>query len=219
MLLVLRENRVTTYEACLADAASALQVTLGPPQLQQLTQFLALLLQENAKHNLVARADVATLLARHFFDSLSILPHLDGAELLDLGTGAGFPGMVLAIAAPQKRWWLVDSNLKKMRFLQLVQDTLNLQNVTLLRARAETLSLQVDCVLSRAVCDLAQFVQWGAPLCRRHGVLAAMKGKHTTILAEPVPPPYYIANLLRLHVPALIGERHLVLIKQQQELQ
>lgn len=184
-------------------------------------ETLARLLEELEKWthrmNLTAIRKIPEMVPAHINDSLSVLPHLEGNRVLDIGTGAGFPGLPLAIARPDVEFELLDSSAKKMRFVQHAATQLGLSNVTPVRSRAEDYApgRGFDTVLARAVTRTAGLLDYGAHLVNEGGVFLAMKGKYPAEELEDVPDDwtYSVTELL---VPGLeTRERHLVILRRK----
>lgn len=166
--------------------AEQLDVRLAPDQLAQFMQYQALLLEWNERINLTAVREPAGIRVRHFLDSLScarVTGNLNGRSLIDVGTGAGFPGLPLKILFPQLKLTLVESVAKKGQFLQAVIDALALDDVAVLTERAELLGQlpqhrqQYDWAVARAVAELRVLVEYLLPLCRVGGKMLAQKGE------------------------------------------
>ncbi len=139
-------------------------------------------------------------------------PFLQGERVLDVGTGAGFPGLPLAIVNPSRQFVLLDSTAKKLKFIEHVRRLLELPNVQTVHTRAENFrpAQRFDIVLSRAVGPVEQFVKWAGHLVVGGGRLLAMKGRHPEAELGKLPSGWKLAAVHRLNVPALDEERHLV---------
>ena len=166
--------------------AQALGAPLQPEQIAQFQQYEALLLEWNERMNLTAVRQPADIRVRHFLDALScgpVMGELNGRSLIDVGTGAGFPGLPLKILFPQLRLTLVESVAKKGQFLQAVVDELGLTDVAILAERAEVLGQQpqhrqqYDWAVARAVAELRVLAEYLLPLCRVGGQMLAQKGE------------------------------------------
>ncbi|MFT5032260.1 MAG: 16S rRNA (guanine527-N7)-methyltransferase [Bermanella sp.] len=195
-------------------AQLALPSPLVERQIDQLMVYLALLVKWNKAYNLTAIRDVGEMVAKHLLDSLSIAPYLQGQRFLDVGTGAGLPGIPLAICFPDKHFELLDSNGKKTRFLQQVVAELGLTNCLIHRARIESCGLapDYDGILSRAFASLADMAEACGPLLRREGVLLAMKGQYPGEELSQLPKPYIVMGSHLLAVPGQAGGRHLLVL-------
>jgi len=199
-------------EARLLSGLVALR--LDPALAQPLLAYLGQLVRWNEAYNLTAVTDPAEMVTRHLLDSLVILPFVKGARLLDVGAGAGLPGIPLALANPSLRVTLLDSNGKKTRFLRHVQRTLALANVEVVEARAEAYrpDAPFDAVVSRAFSALGEFVRLTAHLGAPDGQWLAMKGKLAAAEQHDLPAGFTIMDAPRLQVPGLAEERHLVIV-------
>jgi len=162
--------------------------------------------------NLTAIRERPAQITKHLLDSLSVQPFLHGERVLDVGTGAGFPGLPLAIVNPSKQFVLLDSTAKKLKFIEHVCALLELPNVQTVHIRAENFrpAQRFDIVLSRAVGPVEQFVKWAGHLSVGGGRLLAMKGRHPEAELASLPTGWKLAAVHRLDVPALDEERHLV---------
>jgi 16S rRNA (guanine527-N7)-methyltransferase len=153
------------------------------------------------------------MVTRHLLDSLAVLPHLPACpRLLDIGSGPGIPGMILAISRPDSEVTLVDSNLKMTRFAAAARRALELPNVEVRRERVERIepAAGYPCIISRAFASLADFLRLAAPLLAEHGRLFAMKGRLDEDELADVPAGFAIVARHRLDVPGLDAERHLL---------
>ncbi|MBS3747874.1 MAG: 16S rRNA (guanine(527)-N(7))-methyltransferase RsmG [Wenzhouxiangellaceae bacterium] len=153
--------------------------TLSGEQVETLLDYLAELVRWNKAYNLTAVTDPMEMVERHMMDSLSIRPFIEGRRILDSGTGAGLPGVVLAVAEPGRQFVLVDSNGKKVRFLRHIKRTLGLDNIEPIHARLESLTLDPppDQIVARALAPLARLVEWHRPWLEQGARLLAMKGQ------------------------------------------
>lgn len=193
-------------------AASALGVPLTDAQCEKLLRLLDELDDWNQRMNLTAIRERDQQITKHLLDSLSVQPFLRGERIADIGTGAGFPGLPLALVNPEKKFMLLDSTAKKLLFVAHAAQTLELGNVETVHARAEAYqpSQRFDIVVSRAVGTLERLVQWCGHLCLGGGRLLAMKGRYPEDEIEHLPSGWKIAAVHRLTVPGLDEQRHLV---------
>jgi len=191
-----------------------MQLSLNDGQQQQLLAFLALLNKWNKAYNLTAVRDERQMVSRQLLDSLSILPWVTTDHLLDVGAGGGLPGIPLAIALPETRFTLLDSNGKKTRFLNQCVLELGLDNVDVIHGRAE------DCqpsqpfaqISSRAFTALENLVDWCGPLLATEGEFLAMKGQFPDDEVAALPAGWQVKSSHSLEVPGADGERHLLLV-------
>ena len=199
--------------AGLVAGARQLQVDLDDTAATALLRLLDELEHWNRAYNLTAITDRAQMLTHHLLDSLSVAPFVQGSTLADVGTGAGFPGLPLALIAPQRRCVLMDSNGKKQRFVAHAARVLGLANVEALQARVEAVrpTQPFDTVVARACAALPQLLAWVAPLCGPHTRVLAMKGRLPEAEIAAVAAPWVIERVLPLQVPGLNEERHLII--------
>lgn len=159
-----------------------LNIEVTTDKLTKLDKYYQLLVSENKLYNLTAITEEEQVYLKHFYDSLTISKtiNLKNQSIIDLGTGAGFPGMVLKIFYPDIKLTLLDSTLKKCNFLKKVSVELNLENVTIINERAEEYGKNnreiYDVVVSRAVAPLKHLLEYGVPLLRINGLFISMKG-------------------------------------------
>lgn len=152
-------------------------LSLNAKQQSLLLNYVALLAKWNKAYNLTAVRDPEAMLVQHIFDSLSVYPYVNASNCLDVGAGAGLPGLVLAIAKPEQRWTLVDSNNKKTRFMQQAVIELGLSNVEVVQARIENLLISPELIISRAFASLADYVSLCESLIQADTELLAMKSQ------------------------------------------
>ena len=203
--------------------SSAVQLAQGiaelglqvPADIQsKLNDYLALIEKWNRVHNLTAVRDSAKMVSVHALDSLAILPHLQAASVLDVGSGAGLPGIPLALMWPHARVVLLDSNHKKAAFLRQAAIELGLKNVEVVCERVEAWEApqKFELVISRAFSDLPEFLKLAGRLCAAHGVVAAMKGVYPDEELAQLPATFKLRAAIPLKVPGLSAERHLVVL-------
>ncbi|MDR2012992.1 MAG: 16S rRNA (guanine(527)-N(7))-methyltransferase RsmG [Rhodanobacter sp.] len=193
---------------------SALSVEIPQAAHERLLAYVAMLQRWNGAYNLSAVRDPADMVTRHLLDSLAVLPFVRGASLADLGSGAGLPGIPLAIAAPERAVTLVDSNGKKARFLRAAVRELNLGNVRVAESRVEDLSERFDCITARAFASLGDMLDRGGHLLAPEGLWLALKGRFPQDELAAVPAGFLIDAVTPIHVPGLDAQRHIVIIKQ-----
>ena len=205
-----------TIEARLAEGLAAMGIALDATAQAKLVAYLRLIEKWNKVHNLTAVREPGQMVVLHLLDSLSVLPHVAGAKtLLDVGTGAGLPGIPLAIARPDLAVTLLDSSHKKATFLRQAKAELALPNVQVACERVEKWhpAAPFDIVVSRAFSELADFVLQAKHLVAPGGTLLAMKGVHPFEEIAKVPYTHRVENVVALTVPTLDAQRHLVLLK------
>lgn len=198
--------------ASLIAGAAELQVSLDEATAQKLLRLLDELDEWNQRMNLTAIRARDQQITKHLLDSLSVQPFLRGARVLDVGTGAGFPGLPLALVNPERQFTLLDSTAKKLRFVEHAASVLDLANVETVHTRAEAYrpSQRFDVVLSRAVGTIERFVTWCGHLCIGGGRLLAMKGRYPEEELQQLPSGWKVAAVHNLAVPGLDEQRHLV---------
>lgn len=186
---------------------------------ERLLDFLQLLEKWNRTWNLTAVRDPLQMVPRHVLDSLSVRPFLSGDSIADVGTGAGLPGLPLAIAEPDRQFVLIDSAGKRTRFVTQAAATLGLGNVTIIRSRAEDYRPEsgFDTVVSRAFAALAGFVSVAGHLCKESGCMLAMKGQLPGDEIAELPKPWRADAVHALTVPGLDAQRHVVIMNKAPE--
>ena len=200
------------WRRLLAPGLRALGLMLPEGGEAALIRYLELLARWNQAYNLTAVREPAEMVSKHVLDSLAILPFVAGPTVADVGTGAGLPGIPLAVARPDLRFTLVDSNGKKTRFVTQAVAELRLANVTVIQARAEdwTPPALFDQVVSRAFASLADFAKLAGGLAAPGGRLLAMKGTEPKDELAAIPAGFRVLQVHPLKVPGLDAERCLV---------
>lgn len=206
-------------EPQLRDGVRQLGLELGEGQIALLLNYVGLIQKWNKVYNLTAVRDPAEMLTHHLLDSLAAVAplrrHTGGraVTLLDVGSGAGLPGVVFAICCPEVRVECVDTVAKKAAFLQQAAVALKLPNLKGLHARVEKLVGPYDIVCSRAFASLADFVNWSSAALAGQGVWLAMKGKHPADEIAALPKGVQVFHVEQLQVPGLPAERCIVWMK------
>jgi 16S rRNA (guanine527-N7)-methyltransferase len=208
-------------EAMASDAIQAqldaglveLNISLSQGQKDKLIEYLALLLKWNTAFNLSGVKDANEMLSRHILDSLTLLPFMEGSQILDVGTGPGLPGVPLAICFPEKRFDLLDSNGKKSRFVFQAKVQLGLDNVTAQNERVENYKpdAAIDVIVSRAFSSLRDFVAMTKHLVQPGRTrLVAMKGLYPEEELALLPEGFVMNKASKVAVPGYTGERHII---------
>lgn len=201
------------YQSILSKGAKQLSVDLTEQQLNLLLQYHQLFIKWNKAYNLTAIRDPEEMIYLHLLDSLAVHPYVAKADrIIDVGTGPGLPGIVLAIMNPEKQFTLLDSNGKKTRFLFQAKTSLKLDNVTIINDRVEAVQPETkfDIVVSRAFASLADMTHWCHHLRAEDGIFLAMKGLFPTEELAEIEQDYQLVNRYDLHVPGVDGERCLL---------
>jgi len=201
-------------EALQAGLSELTGPALEPEQCDALLSYIAQLERWNKAYNLTAVKAPGEMVTRHLLDSLSIAPFIEGGRLLDAGTGAGLPGIPLAIACPELDVTLLDSSGKKIRFINHVRRHLKLENIRPVQQRLEAYEpgFQFDAVISRAFTDLLSFAGAARHLAAGPLRLLAMKGRFPADELRALPEWVQTDSIEKLHVPGLQEERHLVIM-------
>lgn len=191
---------------------AALRLAEPPGLAAALAQYVALLEKWNGAYNLTAVRAPEEMVTRHVLDSLVVLPFLDDGPVLDVGTGAGLPGLVLALARPEQQFVLLDASGKKTRFIEHAVDRLGLKNVRVVRARVEDYDqAEGFCrVVSRAFASVGDFIRAAGDQLKPGGRLLAMKGTLPENELAALPAGWRLDSVHRLTVPGLRAERHLL---------
>ncbi len=196
----------------LQQALSELKLPLSDEQQLQLLYYLQQLLFWNKAYNLTAIKDDQQALIKHIFDSLSIVPFLPAGDLLDIGTGAGLPAVIVAICQPQRAVTALDSNQKKIRFIKQVASELGLKNLTPVASRIEAHAGTYQVITSRAFASLVDFVTHSQSKLADNGVICAMKGVEPVDEIQALQNEWQI-NTQVLTVPELHESRHLIYLQ------
>jgi 16S rRNA (guanine527-N7)-methyltransferase len=208
-----------TLAPLLASGVRELGLDLSDTQQGKLLDYVALLAKWNAVYNLTAIRDPRQMLIQHILDSLSIVPHLaprGPSSVLDVGSGGGLPGVVLAIVLPDWTVTLNDIVHKKTAFQAQAKAELGLANLSVVTGRVETLQpgaevpAKFDVIVSRAFAELADFVTLARHLVAEQGAIWAMKGVRPDGEIERLPAGAHVEQIIRLNVPSLEAERHLI---------
>ncbi len=213
-------HELDSLRASLRAGADALALDLPDAQLEQLLAYLELLHKWNRVYNLTAVRDPQQMLTQHLLDCMAALPVFEGAQhVLDVGAGGGLPGIVIAIwarhAQPQMRVEMIDTVHKKTAFLTQVKAELGLANVKVNTGRVEQFepAEKFDVITSRAFADLGDFVRWSGHLLQAGGRMLALKGQAETTQREVLPEGWHIVRDVRLQVPGMDAERHVLQVE------
>ncbi len=212
----LQSPLATTLATSLAQGLATLNIALSADQQQGLLQYVVLLNKWNKVYNLTAVRDPESMIGLHILDSLAVLPHLGSVHrVLDVGTGAGLPGIVLAIARPDVHITMLDSLQKKTSFVRQAIGELSLANADVVCERVEQFkpAEKFDIVISRAFAELADFVKGSAHLVAEDGRMFAMKGQRPVDEIARLPSEFEVDETIELNVPQIEGQRHLLVIK------
>ena len=207
---------MSEMEEGLRSGASALGLDLSDAQVEHLLAYLALLAKWNKVYNLTAVRDPREMLVQHLLDSLAAIPplrrHTGGKpmKVLDVGSGGGLPGAVIAICCPELQVDCVDTVGKKAAFIQHAAAQLGRGNLRGVHARVENLQGPYDLICSRAFASLPDFVAWSGAALAEEGVWMAMKGKHPAQEIAALPPGTEVFHVEQLAVPGLDAERCIV---------
>lgn len=208
-------NHVTqeAIESALLKGIKKLGLDIDESKVEQLIQYLNLLVKWNKAYNLTAVRDPLEMVNRHLIDSLSIVPFIQGKRIIDVGSGPGLPGIPLAICYPDMPVTTLDSNGKKTRFQLQVKTELSLDNLTVINDRVENCDFEpFDQVISRAFASITDMINWTQQLCSEEGVFLAMKGLYPEEELSTLPEGFELKTCHRLQVPETEGERHLLVL-------
>ncbi len=200
-------------QARLVRGAAEMNMPLSDEQVENLMAFLQLFIKWNKAYNLTSIRDPREMVPLHLLDSLAVNPFIsDANNLIDVGTGPGWPGMVLAIINPDKQFTLLDSNGKKTRFMFQAKAALGLSNVTIINGRVEAYHPPepFDMIVSRAFASLQDMVSWCRHLPAADGCFLAMKGLYPEDELQALPADIQLVESNRIEVPGVDGQRHVL---------
>ena len=202
----------SSLQSQLESGIGILGLALSDRQVESLMAYLTLLEKWNKVYNLTAIRDPQEMLVKHLLDSLAVVPFIDGQRLIDVGTGGGLPGVVLAICFPEKTVDLLDSNSKKTRFLIQVKAELKLENTAVIHRRVEQYQPEplYDGVISRAFAAMQDMIDWTEHLLPEGGTWWAMKAQKDFEDLSVLPPCIEIEQVIDLQVPFLNAQRMLI---------
>lgn len=206
---------MTELEKLLSQALTLNNLTVATETQQKLIRYLEMMLRWNKVFNLTAITDPREMVYLHLIDSLLMQPYLHGKHMLDVGSGAGLPGIPLAIMNPETTWVLVDKNNKKTTFLTQVCAELNLTNITPVHQRSEDFKTSpcFDTILSRAYGTLRMFVETTSHLLCPNGLLVAMKGKVPQDELHDIPTGFSVLETDELAIKGIQVERHVICLQ------
>jgi 16S rRNA (guanine527-N7)-methyltransferase len=193
-------------------------IELTDEQKLKLVKYVELLDKWNKAYNLTSVREPSQMMVKHILDALVVAPHINGKNYIDVGTGPGLPGIVLAIALPDTQFILLDSLGKRVRFLTQVKHELGLSNVTPVQSRVEEYQapVKLDGVLSRAFASIQDMVQWCEHLIDDSGKFIALKGQYPDEELASLPEHIKFEENIILEVPGLDAQRHLIILNKAQ---
>lgn len=199
----------------LIEAAALVGVTLSAEDARRLFTLLDELTRWNRRFNLTAITADAAMVTHHLLDSLAVSPDLHGMRIADIGTGAGFPGLPLAVVNPTRQFTLVDSSAKKIRFVTHAARMLALDNVTALHARVERMQVETpfDTVIARAFAPIPTLLTAVAPICGSNTLVLAMKGRWPGAELEALPAGWRLEHSRELVIPGLDAARCVISLR------
>ena len=212
-----RTSQDAALATTLARGLEQMALPLSATVQEKLLAYVGLLAKWNRVYNLTAVRDPSEMVTRHLLDSLSVASHLRGLRVLDVGSGAGLPGIPLALAKPEWQFVLLDSNGKKTRFITQSCIELGLTNVSVASCRIEDYrpQTQFDSIISRAFSELSAMLVATGRLCKPDGVMLAMKGEYPIAELAGVPLGFVVQGVEVLQVPGLDAQRHVVRVALQ----
>ena len=218
----MKKNNVADKELILLKIKklmSEAKIDASEDQLEKLATLVILLCKWNNALNLTAIRDPNDMVVLHILESAVLSPLIKdkGNNIADVGTGAGFPGLVLAILNPETKFTLIDSIAKKLSFVRTAMVSLNLKNVQIINDRCENIEIEnkFDCIVSRAFAPLCKIVEWCKNLISDNGIFIAMKANLDEKEISEIPSNAQLVENIELHVPTLDAKRQAVIIKLQ----
>jgi 16S rRNA (guanine527-N7)-methyltransferase len=208
-----------TLSQVLAEGIAEMGLDVSLTQQEQLLDYLALMFKWNSVYNLTSLRDPMQMVTHHLLDSLAAVPAFaDAKNVLDVGSGGGLPGIVLAVVRPDMKVSMIDTVHKKTAFLTQVKAQLGLANVSIHTMKVQELAVsdKFDVITSRAFADLSDFVNWSSHLLAERGSYIALKGTAPQDEQERVPAEWKVTKVEPLQVPRLGAERHLVFIQKSE---
>jgi 16S rRNA (guanine527-N7)-methyltransferase len=217
---VKEQTNWATLKDSMMTVGQSMGLVIAAEQADKLIDYLSELLRWNKAYNLTAITDPHDMLVKHIFDTFAVAPYITGRTILDVGTGAGIPGLILSILFPDKQFTLLDSNGKKTRFLVNMKGKLSLPNVTIVHSRVEQFSTNegYDQIIARAVASIADIVRACDHLLAPTGQYCLMKGHFPTEELKEIGPAFIVENV-QLHVPQLQAQRHLLMMKKGKKIE
>jgi 16S rRNA (guanine527-N7)-methyltransferase len=207
----------TELLAVLKDSLKNCDLIVTEEQQKKLIHYVLMMGKWNKAYNLTSVRDPKKMVIKHIVDSIIVAPFLDEIHYIDVGTGPGLPGIPLAIMCPDKQFTLLDSLGKRVRFMKQVAYELKIDNIEPVQSRVEDFvpKVKIDGVLSRAFASLKDMLHWCQHLVDSHGVFLALKGQLSKDELNELPLKFILQETIKLDVPGLEGERHIVKIKKQ----
>jgi 16S rRNA (guanine527-N7)-methyltransferase len=211
------DRPVVSLVHSLGEGLAEMGLAIPEGAANRMLDYLDLLAKWNRIYNLTAVRKPEQMLTRHLLDSLAILPYVKAGRIVDVGSGAGLPGIPLALAMPDSRFVVLDSNSKKTRFMQQAKADLGLDNLEVVHERVEDYrpEQRFDTVVSRAYSSLSGMLESTAHLLKEDGVNLAMKGVYPLAELDAIPAGYELVGVEQLHVPGLDADRHVVIIRRR----
>lgn len=208
------ENELLAY---LKDCLKKSKLIVSEQQQQQLILYVLMMHKWNKTYNLTSVRDPHQMVIKHIIDSIVVAPFLDKKQYIDVGTGPGLPGIPLAIMCPEKQFILLDSLGKRVRFMKQVAYELKINNIRPVQSRVEDFvaDVEIDGVLSRAFASLKDMLHWCQHLVDSQGVFIALKGQLPADELDKLPLGFILQETIKLDVPGLEGERHIIKVKKQ----